>query len=215
MRNIITRSCITMLMLLLLAVPALAAGRQPQRIAQFPLVIESWQQPDASVQDQLETKIDRALHVPLNDTLKAVEFIPGKDCLAAWDEAEGQLTGKVRIKDLAKPIAEMLNADLVVIPVLAEYEQYTTMSWYWDRGMILHSRAEVQLIVYDRTKDKLVHKKASDFFDDEYSSAGTASYLALNCMERVVNDANLHGFLWPLDRSTPVADDAKKVSTKS
>lgn len=63
MRNIITRSCITMLMLLLLAVPALAAGRQPQRIAQFPLVIESWQQPDASVQDQLETKIDRALHV--------------------------------------------------------------------------------------------------------------------------------------------------------
>lgn len=215
MRNIITRSCITMLMLLLLAVPALAAGRQPQRIAQFPLVIESWQQPDASVQDQLETKIDRALHVPLNDTLKAVEFIPEKDCLAAWDEVEGQLTGKVRIKDLAKPIAEKLNADLVVIPVLAEYEQYTTMSWYWDRGMILHSRAEVQLIVYDRTKDKLVHKKASDFFDDEYSSAGTASYLALNCMERVVNDANLHGFLWPLDRSTPVADDVQKASTKS
>ena len=97
MRNIITRSCITMLMLLLLAVPALAAGRQPQRIAQFPLVIESWQQPDASVQDQLETKIDRALHVPLNETLKAVEFIPEKDCLAAWDAAEGQLTGQGRV----------------------------------------------------------------------------------------------------------------------
>ena len=33
--------------------------------------------------------------------------------------------------------------------------------------MILHSRAEVQLIVYDRAQDKLVYKKASDFFDDE------------------------------------------------
>ena len=84
MRNIITRSCIAMLLLLILAVPALAAERQPQRIAQFPLVIESWQQPDASVQDQLERKIDRALHVPLNATLKAVTYIPEKDCLTAW-----------------------------------------------------------------------------------------------------------------------------------
>ena len=106
MRNIITRSCIAMLLLLILAVPALAAERQPQRIAQFPLVIESWQQPDASVQDQLERKIDRALHVPLNATLEAVTYIPEKDCLTAWDEVEGDMTGKVRIKDMAKPIAE-------------------------------------------------------------------------------------------------------------
>ena len=119
MRNIITRSCIAMLLLLILAVPALAAERQPQRIAQFPLVIESWQQPDASVQDQLERKIDRALHVPLNATLKAVTYIPEKDCFAAWDEVEGDMTGKVRIKDMAKPIAEKLQADLVVIPVVA------------------------------------------------------------------------------------------------
>ena len=215
MRNIITRSCIAMLILLILAVPALAAERQPQRIAQFPLVIESWQQPDASVQDQLERKIDRALHVPLNATLKAVTYIPEKDCLAAWDEVEGDMTGKVRIKDMAKPIAEKLQADLVVIPVVAAYEQYTTMSWYWDRGMILHSRAEVQLIVYDRAQDKLVHKKASDFFDDEYSSSGTASYLALNCMDRVIRDADLHGFLWPLDRGSAAADSAKKAAAKS
>lgn len=215
MKKIITRSCLALLLLLIFAVPALAAERQPQRIAQFPLVIESWQQPAPSVQDQLERKIDRALHVPLNDTLKAVTYIPEKDCLAAWDEVEGNMTGKARIKDMAKPIAEKLQADLVVIPVLADYEQYTTMSWHWDRGVILHSRAEVQLIVYDRSQDKLVHKKAADFFDDEYASSGTASYLALSCMDRVVNDANLHGFLWPLDRNASTEDSAKKTSSKS
>ncbi len=189
-------------LVLLLSVTALAAERQPQRIAQFPLVIESWQQPSSDVQDELETKIDRALHVPLNDTLKAVEYIPEKNCLAAWDEVESGLTGKARIKDMAKPIAEKLNADLVVIPVVAGYEQYTTMSWYWDHDMILHSYAEIQLVVYDRTTDKLVYKKSSDFYDDEYSTTGTASYLARNCMDNVIRDVNLHGFLWPLDRNT-------------
>ncbi|WP_295634315.1 hypothetical protein [uncultured Mitsuokella sp.] len=189
-------------LVLLLSVTALAAERQPQRIAQFPLVIESWQQPSSDVQDELEAKIDRALHVPLNDTLKAVEYIPEKNCLAAWDEVESGLTGKARIKDMAKPIAEKLNADLVVIPVVAGYEQYTTMSWYWDHDMILHSYAEIQLVVYDRTTDKLVYKKSSDFYDDEYSTTGTASYLARSCMDNVIRDANLHGFLWPLDRNT-------------
>ena len=200
MRNVAAVCCF--LFVLLLSVTALAAERQPQRIAQFPLVIESWQQPSSDVQDELETKIDRALHVPLNDTLKAVEYIPEKNCLAAWDEVESGLTGKARIKDMAKPIAEKLNADLVVIPVVAGYEQYTTMSWYWDHDMILHSYAEIQLVVYDRTTDKLVYKKSSDFYDDEYSTTGTASYLARNCMDNVIRDANLHGFLWPLDRNT-------------
>lgn len=200
MRNVAAVCCF--LLVLLLSVTALAAERQPQRIAQFPLVIESWQQPSSDVQDELETKIDRALHVPLNDTLKAVEYIPEKNCLAAWDEVESGLTGKARIKDMAKPIAEKLNADLVVIPVVAGYEQYTTMSWYWDHDMILHSYAEIQLVVYDRTTDKLVYKKSSDFYDDEYSTTGTASYLARNCMDNVIRDANLHGFLWPLDRNT-------------
>lgn len=200
MRNVAAVCCF--LFVLLLSVTALAAERQPQRIAQFPLVIESWQQPSSDVQDELETKIDRALHVPLNDTLKAVEYIPEKNCLAAWDEVESGLTGKARIKDMAKPIAEKLNADLVVIPVVAGYEQYTTMSWYWDHDMILHSYAEIQLVVYDRTTDKLVYKKSSDFYDDEYSTTGTASYLARNCMDNVIRDVNLHGFLWPLDRNT-------------
>ncbi|WP_455048351.1 hypothetical protein [Mitsuokella sp.] len=204
MRKVAAVCCF--LFVLLLSVTALAAERQPQRIAQFPLVIESWQQPSSDVQDELETKIDRALHVPLNDTLKAVEYIPEKDCLAAWDEVESGLTGKARIKDMAKPIAEKLNADLVVIPVVAGYEQYTTMSWYWDHDMILHSYAEIQLVVYDRTTDKLVYKKSSDFYDDEYSTTGTASYLARGCMDNVIRDANLHGFLWPLDRNTSSKD---------
>ena len=89
------------------------------------------------------------------------------------------------------------------------------MGWTSARLCKIMPRSQYQLIVYDRAQDKLVHKKASDFFDDEYSSSGTASYLALNCMDRVIRDADLHGFLWPLDRGAAAAESAKKTAAKS
>ena len=64
------------LFLCILSVQAWAAERIPLRVAQFPLLVQSYMTPAQEVQDRLETLVDRSLHVPLNGTLNAVYYIP-------------------------------------------------------------------------------------------------------------------------------------------
>ena len=139
----------------ILSVQVFAAERIPLRVAQFPLLVQSRMNPAQNVQDNLEKRIDRSLHVPLNSTLNAVFYIPEKECLAAFEEAEQEAVGKRKLKELMRPVAEKLQADLVVLPVLTGYEQYETMSWYrWGRH-ITHSYAAVEIMGYDKAKDEV------------------------------------------------------------
>jgi hypothetical protein len=75
------------------------------------------------------------MHVPLNDTLQVVKEIPGAQVEAALDEVLAQLQQthkRVKLQDAMKPLADKLQADLVVCPVLNNYEQWTEMSWGWN-----------------------------------------------------------------------------------
>lgn len=212
MRKLIPFLCMLVMLAALCSVAA-AAERQPLRVAQYPLVVQSsWQEPGLEVTDELEGQIDRALHVPLNGTLHRVEYLPEKDCLAAWDEAEND-NGSQKLKAMAKAVAEKLDADLVVIPVINDYVQYTTMSWRWDRDIILHSYVSLELVVYDRATDKVVDKKASRFYDDDYSTTGTASYLAREAMTDLIQQVNLRGYIWdrPAMAQVPAGEAATQV----
>ncbi|WP_303105158.1 hypothetical protein [uncultured Mitsuokella sp.] len=185
-----------------------AAERQPLKVAQFPLIVQSsWLEPGLEVTDDLERQIDRALHVPLNGTLHRVEYLPEKDCLAAWDEAADESRSR-KVKDRAKVMADKLGADLVVIPIVNDYVQYTTMSWHWDRDIILHSYVSLELVVYDRATDKVVDKKASRFYDDDYSTTGTASYLAREAMTDLIQQVNLRGYIWARPDADSKADES-------
>lgn len=185
-----------------------SAERQPLKVAQFPLIVQSsWLEPGLEVTDDLERQIDRALHVPLNGTLHRVEYLPEKDCLAAWDEAADESSSR-KVKDRAKVIADKLGADLVVIPIVNDYVQYTTMSWHWDRDIILHSYVSLELVVYDRATDKVVDKKASRFYDDDYSTTGTASYLAREAMTDLIQQVNLRGYIWDRPDADSKADES-------
>lgn len=185
-----------------------AAERQPLKVAQFPLIVQSsWLEPGLEVTDDLERQIDRALHVPLNGTLHRVEYLPEKDCLAAWDEAADESSSR-KVKDRAKVMADKLGADLVVIPIVNDYVQYTTMSWHWDRDIILHSYVSLELVVYDRATDKVVDKKASRFYDDDYSTTGTASYLAREAMTDLIQQVNLRGYIWDRPDADSKADES-------
>ena len=185
-----------LVLLVLLSVPAEAAERVPLRVAQLPLKIESYMVPSQEVRDSLERQVDRSLHVPLNETLKAVEFIPETECLRAWDELAAESGKRVKARELVKPLAEKLQADLVVVPILTGYEQYTRMSFRWDRGMILHSYAAVQIVGYDRQRDEVFRKGASRWFDDEYSAVGEVSLLAREVMDAALRDAAIHDRVW-------------------
>ena len=180
----------------ILSVQVFAAERTPLRVAQFPLLVQSRMDPAQNVRDNLEKRIDRSLHVPLNSTLNAVFYIPEKECLAAFEEAEQEAVGKRKLKELMRPVAEKLQADLVVLPVLTGYEQYETMSWYrWGRH-ITHSYAAVEIMGYDKAKDEVFSKGATRQFHDEYSTQADVSLLAYEAMDEALQRAKIHERIW-------------------
>lgn len=188
---------LSLLMLLCcFAAQVYAAQRVPLRVAQFPLTVQSYMTPSQNVQDNLDRLVDRSLHIPLNGTLNAVTYIPEKECWEALDEARLEAIGKVKLKDLMRPVAEKLNADLVVMPVLTGYEQYQTMSWSrWGR-YIIHSYAAVEIYGFDKSKDEVFKKGASRRFDDEYSTQAEVSKLALEAMDEALREAKVKERVW-------------------
>lgn len=180
------------LFLLVLSATAGAQERTPLRVARLPLAVESGSMPSRQILDRLERQIDRSLHVPLNGVLKAVEYIPEQECLEALDQVIRENSARPpRRKETAGILAGRLQADLVVLPVLDGYEQYTTFSWRWDRGEILHSFASVQITGYDRNKQESFQKSASRIYEDEYSAAGEVSVLAGQAMDEALREAKL------------------------
>ncbi|MBQ1417117.1 MAG: hypothetical protein IIY91_07410 [Selenomonas sp.] len=173
-----------------------AAQRVTLRVAQFPLTVQSYMTPSQDVQDNLERLVDRSLHIPLNGTLNAVYYIPEKECWEAFDAARAEAFGKVKLKDLMRPVAEKLKADLVVMPVLTGYEQYQTMSWNrWGR-YITHSYASVEIIGYDKSKDEVFSKGASRQYNDEYSTQAEVSRLACEAMDDSLRSAKVNERVW-------------------
>ena len=172
----------------------------PFRVAQFPLQVQSRMVPSQAVHDRLEKLVDRSMHIPLNGTLKAVHYIPERECQTAWEDVRAGAGHRERLKNLMQPLAEKLHADLVVMPILSGYEQYEIMSWHrWGRR-ITHSYACVQIVGYDRLKDEAFSKTVSRRFDDEYSSQGDVNRLAYEAMDAALREAQIHDRIWERKR---------------
>ena len=182
-----------MTVLLLMASAADAAERTPLRIARLPLLVQCRTVGDASV-DRIETQLDRAMHVPLNGTLQVVQEIPESQVETALDEVLTQLhqsNQRVKLQDAMKPLADKLQADLVVCPVLNDYEQWTEISWNWKHADLLHSYVAMEIAGYDRSSDETFHKSASRFFHDEYSPTGLADTLSIECVDELIQSTEL------------------------
>lgn len=188
------------------AAPDTVAVRQPLRVARLPLQLEGFMTPGQDVVDALERQIDRATHIPLNGVLQAASFLPEDDCEEALAEACEQAGRRPKLKNIVKPLADKLQADLVIVPVLTAYEEYTTMSMFWDHATLLHARAGIEMVLYDRTADKVIDRRAFRSFDDEYSTSGEASQLARDCMYQVLDETQLHDRM----RVRLLAGDSKK-----
>ncbi len=129
------------LFLCLISSVAFAATNEPPkplRLARVPLVVRAYSA-DAEVEDIIENRLDLALHVPLNDTMHYVEEIPQSEVESALNDVLADLKTKhrrVKMKDAMQPLAEKLDADLVVCPVLTTYYEYI----YYGGGGWLHER---------------------------------------------------------------------------
>ena len=183
-------------LILLTLLTSVAAAKTPVRIARLPIIFKSTV-PDFDTRAELEMKIARAAHIPLNKTLKVAEFLPTKDSTKALDDIWQNLRSenkKARLQDAMKPLAEKLDADIVICPILLSYNQYVdNLTGFGETYIRSYARAE--LIVYDRRNDNLIDKKAAQMYNDVISTTGSADYLAKICFDKVIDDTKLRNLI--------------------
>lgn len=170
---------------------ATVQAAEPVRIARLPIIFQS-NVPDSEICAELETKIKRAIHIPLNGTLQLAEYLPEENSARVlndiWQDIQNK---KTKLADVMRLLATELDADIIVCPVLKQYSQYESIGFRWDGEIYIFSHVEVELIVYDRRSDELIDKKASQFYRDVYSTTGTAAYLSKICFDKVIDASKL------------------------
>lgn len=186
------RFILPLLVTLLISLSALASAA-PLRLAQYPVIDRAWCPADVLM--TLNAQVSRATHVPLNGYLKTVEYLPEAELASAMRAVREELGAKAKDKELLRPLAARLKADMVVLPILDGYQEWQRMSWH--RGTIYHSYASVMLYVYDARTDEVVKKGASRFYDDESSAMGTAFNMAKEAMDDVLRSSHLHERIYP------------------
>ena len=170
----------------------LAAEAEPLRLAKLPIIFQS-NQPNYETCAALETKLGRAVHIPLNGTLKLVDYISTDKSTVAlngiWQKMRSE-NKKAKLKDAIKPLAEKLDADIIVCPVLRQYSEAQVQHGLKFETHLI-SNVSATLIFYDRRTDELIEKKTSRYFNDSYNKFGTAAYLAGVCFDNLIKETKL------------------------
>ena len=171
---------------------ATAEAATPVRIVRLPIIFQK-NSPDLETCAELEIKIARAVHIPMNKTLQLADYVPtetsAKTLNNIWQKMRSQ-NKKAKLVDAMRPLAEKLDADIIVCPVLKSYNQHVTDFFDWN-DPILNSNVRFEMIIYDRRTDELIDKKASQFYRGDYSTTGTAAFLAKICLDKVIDDSGL------------------------
>ena len=168
------------------------AAEKPLKVVRLPMIFKK-NVPDYETCAALETKISRAVMIPLNGTLKLVEYvdpaISSAELNKIWQKMHAK-NKKLKISETMKPLAKNLSADIIVCPILLRYSEY-----YAQIGTDFHSHlvsnVSAELIIFDRRTDEIIDKKVTRHFNDSASKFGKASYLAADCFDRLINETNL------------------------
>lgn len=168
------------------------AFAKPVRIVRLPIIFQK-NRPDYDTCALLETKISRAVMIPLNGTLKVAEFLEPEISSAELNSIYQKMRAenkKIKISETMRPLSESLNADIIVCPILLRYSEYFVQSGATFESHLV-SDVSAELIIYDRRTDELIDKKISRSFNDSSSKFGRASYLATDCFDVLLNETKL------------------------
>lgn len=171
----------------------ISGEKNPLRLARVPIIFQSGI-PDEETILKLETRITRAVHIPLNGTLKLVEYLDPEESLIELKKIFATIRAenrKAKIQDAVKPLAEVLDADIVVCPILITYHEYVDgiSGINWETKIF--SSVEVGLAVYDRRTDDLIYKKSSRSYGGDSNAFGRSSRLAEDCFDNVIASTGL------------------------
>lgn len=168
------------------------AANKAVRVARLPMLCQK-RTPDFETTAMLETKISRAAIIPLNGTLKLADYLDPKkssiELQKIWSDMRKN-NSKVKIVETVRPLAKKLNADIVILPILLHYSEFSIQA-----GLNFETRhvsnVSAELIVYDRRTDELIDKKTSRSYNSSASRFGKASYLAGECFDRLIAETGL------------------------
>ena len=183
---------LTLMLIVFVSLSSVALAKKPIKIARLPIIIQK-NHLDYETAAALEMKMARAVKIPLNQTLKIAEYIPPleseKVLNEIWEEMYAQ-NKNAKISDAVKIFADDMEADLVICPILRHYSQRVSpVSFSFETH--LSSAVSAELIIYDKTTENFVDKKISRQFNDNYNKYGTASYLAGECFDRLIEKTQL------------------------
>ena len=197
------------------AAPALET-QQPQsqtkRVALIPLIDNTGGWLSRSGAERLMDRMDRELHIPLNDTMRWVDFINEDEAAAALREALSSQGKKAKPELAARDAAQILGADLVLFMVMERCYQCIFHSWHWDGETYIESYAALTVYGYDKRHDRLIRVPASRFERTDYNPAYEAEELAMEALDEALREAHAKDAIFPLSSGTPTGAEDKKIN---
>ena len=166
-----------------------ASAAKPVRLAVLPVITAPQTNISKNALKQMEVKLSEALLVPKNGLLKEVEYIPSTRSCPALQEVWNGLyksDSNVHITKAMKPLANKINADFIVCAVLYRCSQNTIEGL--GSGHNILSQAGVNLIIFDNRNGELTSKTLPQTYRGEYNQYGTAEYLAIDCLKKLISE---------------------------
>lgn len=164
---------------------------QTLRVAILPTLSNSHRYQD--VNQLLYNNLIQEMHVPLNNTLQAVEYIDENSIYAAIKQSNFTYNQNL---DTLKDTADLLDADVVVgysIPTM--YQHYFPSISHFDGSPLLNSYISINLWAYYRPLDKTFKLSDKRQYFDEISTWGMLTELAKDASSNLNKKAELKSLL--------------------
>ena len=174
------------------------AARQAKRVARVPLIDRTGGWLSRSGAERLTERMERELHVPLNETMHWVEFLDEDETAAAIDEAMAAQGKKAKPELAARDAAQKLGADLVLFLVVEHLHQFIYHSFGWDGEMCIESSARLVVYGYDARHERPIKAPAWRFERTTYHPSLEAEELAAEALDEALRDARAKDAIFPL-----------------
>ena len=182
------------LSMFLFSAATVSAQVQPTvRVAQLPIELGGNFSITQKHMNQLDQDFYKSLEFASDGHRESVEFITMKESQTALKEVVRELAGKSDPESVLVPLANKLNADIVIMPELNDFQQHDYMNLdpsYTTSLMYTYSYTAFRIVGYDRTKNEIFHESTAKTYDYEQSSIGTADNLVKDCMDEVLQESD-------------------------
>lgn len=163
----------------------------PKRVAVLPTLNYNSYNLDKSDLDNVQKKVMRDMHIPLNGILEKTAEIPAADAIAAFEASLSEVS-RSSTDPLAEAVAiaaDKLDADILVLPVAEKCRQDIFHRGNGEQYMISH--ATFAIYVYDKVGDGVNRYDAYDSHNGSFDSYWQVRAMLDRCVYKALQKANL------------------------